>query len=108
MIRLITLVLAVFAGPALAQDAVRYLGAYDRAGNNVTVTPLDDIRLEVCWTIASLQSRCETFVYTLEAGKARFASFTEGQFAFDLVTNVLTQTRPDGVVKVADMTPVPR
>ena len=93
---------------AAAQDAVRFLGAFDTAGSDISVTPLDDTRLEFCWTNTSLQSECQTFVYTLESGTAQFASFADGQFTFDLVTNVLTQSRPDGVVKTADMTPTAR
>ena len=108
MRRLIVIGLMVSAAPSMAQDAVRYLGAFDTVGSNISVTPLDATRLEFCWTNASLQSQCDTFVYTLDAGTARFASFADGQFTFDLVTNVLTQARPDGVTKTADMTPVAR
>ena len=108
MKRLIALAMITLAQPSFAQDAVRYLGAFDRVGSDVSVTPLGDNRLEFCWTNASRQSACNTFVYSFDAGIARFASFSDGQFAFDLVTNVLTQTRPDGVVKTADMTPVAR
>ena len=108
MTRLVAFGLVVFAQPVFAQDAVRYLGAFDTVGSDVSVTPLDDTRLEFCWTSTSLQSGCNTFVYSLEAGTARFSSFVDGQFTFDLVTNVLTQARPDGVVKTADMTPVAR
>ena len=101
-------ILPVCSIPALAQDAVRFLGAFDTAGSRISVTPLDDTRLEFCWTNTSLHSECETYVYALENGKARFASFQAGQFSFDLVNNVLTHNRPDGVVKTADMTPVAR
>ena len=108
MKRLIAPALILLGQPAIAQDAVRYLGAFDTAGSNISVTPLDATRLEFCWTSTSLQSDCETYVYSLDAGVARFSSFNDGTFAFDLVTNVLTQSRPDGVVKTADMTPVAR
>ena len=99
---------ACFAWPAFGQDAVIYLGTFDTAGSDISVAPLDDSRLEYCWTTTSQQSRCETYVYTLADGKARFASFSVGRFEFDLVTNVLTHRRPDGVVKFADMTPTAR
>ena len=99
---------ACFALPSFAQDPVIYLGSFDTLGSDVSVEPLDDSRLEYCWTSTSRQSNCETFVYTLVDGAARFSSFADGRFEFDLVTNVLTQTRPDGVVKFADMTPVAR
>ena len=104
----LALALVIPALPAVAQGDVRFLGAFDTVGNSVSVTPLGDNRLEFCWTSTSRQSSCETYVYTLDAGKALFSSFNDGQFAFDLVNNVLTQSRPDGVVKTADMTPVAR
>ena len=108
----IVAILAAIGGaiPAVAeaQDAVVFLGSFDALGSDVSVTPLDEDRLEFCWTTTSRQSACQTFVYTVEAGVARFASFADGRFEFDLVTNVLTQSRPDGVVKSADMTPLAR
>lgn len=104
----VSLAVIVPSLPALAQGDVQFLGAFDTVGSSVSVTPLDETRLEFCWTSTSGQSDCETFVYTLEAGKALFSSFSDGKFEFDLVTNVLTQSRPDGVVKTADMTPVAR
>ena len=96
------------AVPSFALDQVTYLGAFDTVGSDVSVTPLDDTRLEYCWTTTSGQAHCETYVYSLVDGTARFASFSDGRFEFDLVTNVLSQTRPDGVVKFADMTPIAR
>lgn len=99
---------ASLALPVCAQDAVRFLGAFDTAGSTISVTPLDDTRLEFCWTNTSRHSGCQTFVYSLQNGTARFASFQDGQFSFDLVNNVLTHNRPDGIVKTADMTPVAR
>ena len=102
------LALVFSAGDAAAQDAVTYLGAFDSVGSDVSVTPMTETQLEFCWTITSLQSSCETYDYVLENGKALFASPRDGEFAFDLVTNVLTQRRPDGVTKTADMTPVAR
>ena len=94
--------------PACAQGDVTYLGEFDTVGNNISVTPLDDTRLEYCWESTSGKSGCSTFVYTLENGKALFAGFDYGRFEMDLVTNVLTLHRYDGIEKVADMTPVAR
>jgi len=93
---------------ANAQDAIRYLGAFDTVGSDVSVTPLGEGQLEFCRTNTSSYSECQTFSYTLADGTAQFSSPTDGQFTFDLVTNVLKQNRPDGVVKTADMTPVAR
>ena len=99
---------ACFAWPAFGQDAVIYLGTFDTAGSDISVAPLDDSRLEYCWTTTSQQSRCETYVYSLSDGTAIFTASSDGRFEFDLVTNVLTHRRPDGIVKFADMTPTAR
>ncbi|MXQ07071.1 hypothetical protein GQ651_04355 [Alphaproteobacteria bacterium GH1-50] len=108
--RVVAILAALGAFPVTshAQDAVVFLGSFDTVGSDVSVTPLDEQRLEFCWTTTSRQSACQTFVYAVDAGVARFASFADGRFEFDLVTNVLTQTRPDGAVKSADMTPLAR
>ncbi len=98
----------LFSSPALAQEPVIYLGAFDTAGSSISVAPLDDTRLEYCWTTTSQQSRCENFAYSLSDGTAIFTSSSDGRFEFDLVTNVLMHRRPDGVVKFADMTPTAR
>lgn len=104
---LAVVVLAGLAGAATAQE-VTYLGAFDGAGKDVSVAPLDALRLEYCFDTTSGQRGCSVVLYELSEGKALFRNENSEPMAFDLVTNVLTLMRDDGTELQADMTPVAR